>query len=131
MNLSATSPLTSLSLSSTPQLVPPELRKKTNAAAIVSDIDDGTGPDEDLPEIGKAGVIDVATDADGNRVAEADPGAKELPFSRTGWAPKFGAIGDKLAEGESLLDHATWMEGKLPDKLYGGRLPVHHSLHST
>ena len=42
------------------QAIPPELRKKTNAAAIVSDIDDGTGPDEDLPESGKSGVIDVA-----------------------------------------------------------------------
>lgn len=105
------------------QAVPPELRKKNNAAAIVSDIDDGTGPDEDLPEAGKGGVIDVAKDAEGNAVAEADPEAKEKLYSRTGWAPKFGAIGDKLAEGESLLDHATWVEGKLPDSLYGGKYP--------
>lgn len=69
--------------------------------------------------MGKSGVIDVAKDAEGNAVKDADPEAKDPPFSRTGWAPKFGAIGEKLAEGESLLDHATWIEGKLPDTLYG------------
>ena len=69
--------------------------------------------------MGKSGVIDVAKDAEGNVVKDADPEAKDPPFSRTGWAPKFGAIGEKLTDGESLLDHATWMEGKLPDTLYG------------
>merc|ERR1712000_582811 len=57
--------------------VPPELRKQNKAAAIVSDIDDGTGPDEDLPEMGKSGVIDVAKDAEGNAVKDADPEAKD------------------------------------------------------
>lgn len=103
------------------QAIPPELRRKHKAAAIVSDVDDGTGPDEDLPEVSKAGVIDVAKDADGKPMADADPGAKEAPFSRTGWAPRFGALGGKIAESESLLDHVTWVEGKLPDSLYGGK----------
>ncbi|KAG9249995.1 C2 domain-containing protein [Emericellopsis atlantica] len=65
------------------------------------------------------GAIDVAKDASGNKVAEVDPEASEPPFSRTGWAPKFGAIGEKITDGESLLDHATWVEGRLPDHLYG------------
>lgn len=50
-----------------------------------------------------------------------DPGDTEVPYSRTGWAPQFG-WGDDTMESESLLDHATWLEGRLPDTLYGGRL---------
>lgn len=104
-----------------PQAIPPELQKKSRATAIATDVDDGTGPDEDLPEASAAGVLDVAKDADGNKVADADPEAGEPPFARTGWAPKFGAVGEKVEEEESLLDHATWVEGKLPDTLYGGK----------
>lgn len=91
----------------------------------MSDLDGGTGPDEDLPEASKAGVIDVARDAEGKPVVNADPEAKERPYSRTGWAPRIGALGaeDQAMEEESLLDHATFLEGKLPDSLYGGKLP--------
>lgn len=42
-------------------------------------------------------------------------------IERAGWAPRFGSgISDQEAEGESLLDHQTWIEGKLEDKFYGG-----------
>ncbi|ODA82874.1 hypothetical protein RJ55_01383 [Drechmeria coniospora] len=102
--------------------VPRELQhsRRPKGAAIITDQDDGTGPDEDLPEASKAGVLDVATDADGKRLADGtDPGAKEAPFARTGWAPKMGWPVESMREAESLLDHATWAEGKLPDKLYG------------
>ncbi|KND94987.1 Uncharacterized protein PYUK71.03c [Tolypocladium ophioglossoides CBS 100239] len=102
--------------------IPAELQhsRREKGAAIATDRDDGTGPDEELPEPSKAGVLDVATDADGKRLAHGtDPEAKEAPFSRTGWAPKIGWPGGSAMEGESLLDHATWIEGKLPDSLYG------------
>lgn len=99
--------------------IPPELQKKPKALAIATDVDDGTGPDEDLPDATAAGVLEVAKDADGNRVLDADPEASEPPFARTGWAPKIGAIGEKVMDQESLLDHATWVEGKLSDTLYG------------
>lgn len=87
----------------------------------MTDFDDGTGQVEDLPDVAGATALGVAKDADGNQIVGDDPEAAEPPFSRTGWAPKFGAIGDKIMEQESLLDHATWVEGKLPDTLYGGK----------
>ncbi|POR39621.1 Uncharacterized protein PYUK71.03c [Tolypocladium paradoxum] len=102
--------------------IPAELQRsrREKGAAIITDQDDGTGPDADLPEPSKAGVLDVATDADGKRLAHGtDPEAKETPFSRTGWAPKIGWPAEGATQGESLLDHATWIEGKLPDTLYG------------
>lgn len=93
------------------------------SVAVVTDINDGTGPDEDLPEASTAGVLDVATDADGKPLPPGvDPAATEPPFARTGWAPKMGWPTEKSTEAESLLDHATWIEGRLPDSLYGGKL---------
>ena len=86
---------------------------------MVTDVDDGTGPDEILPEASTAGALDIAKDADGNKLTGSDPGAQEAPYSRTGWAPKFG-LGDSTLKSESLLDHSTWLEGRLPDNLYGG-----------
>jgi hypothetical protein len=87
---------------------------------VVSDLDDGTSPVEDLPDAGKSGVIDVVNDADGKPVAGADEDEEE-PFSRTGWAPKFASFGGDLLESENMLDHATWVEGKLSDSLFGGK----------
>lgn len=104
------------------QAIPPELQRsrRPKGAAIITDVDDGTGPDEVLPDVGKAGVLDVAKDADGNKLLTGvDPGSNEAPYSRTGWAPKFG-WGDSTIEAASLLDHTTWLEGRLPHSLYGG-----------
>lgn len=85
-------------------------------------MNDGTGPDEDLPEASAAGALDVATDDKGKPLpVGVDPGAKEQPYDRTGWAPKVGWPTEKSTEAESLLDHATWMEGRLSDTLYGGK----------
>lgn len=81
-------------------------------------MDDGTGPDEDLPDATKAGVIEAPKDASGKTVAGEDPEEKETPYSRTGWVPQLGWPADN--EGDSLLDHTTWVEEKLPDHLYGG-----------
>ncbi|KAK2592889.1 Tricalbin-2 [Conoideocrella luteorostrata] len=101
--------------------IPPELQRsrREKGAAIITDVDDGTGPDEELPEASKAGVLDVAQTADGGKdLTGMDPGATEAPYSRTGWAPKFG-WGSGAMEAESLLDHTTWLEGHLPHSLYG------------
>lgn len=84
-------------------------------------MDDGTGPVEDLPEPSKAGVLDVAVGADGKPLTDGqDPAAKEPPYMRTGWAPKMGWPNNKTFESESLLDHSTWLESRIPDSLYGG-----------
>ncbi|CAM1505593.1 Fc.00g112300.m01.CDS01 [Cosmosporella sp. VM-42] len=101
--------------------IPAELRSsRPKGTAIITDVDDGTGPDEDLPEPTKEGVLDVARDEDGRALLDGeDPGEKEPPYSRTGWAPRLGWPTDEALEQESLLDHGTWVEGKLPDTLYG------------
>lgn len=102
--------------------IPPELQhsRRPKGAAIITDVDDGTGPDEDLPEPSKDGVLDVARDEQGKPLADGvDPASEDAPYSRTGWAPQLGWPSDELLEQESLLDHGTWVEGKLPDTLYG------------
>ena len=45
----------------------------------------------------------------------------------TGWAPRFGWPSESAKTADSLLDHATWLEGQIPDKFYGGKLrgPAH------
>ncbi|EFY84701.1 membrane bound C2 domain protein (vp115), putative [Metarhizium acridum CQMa 102] len=100
--------------------IPPELQRsrRPKGAAIITDVDDGTGPDEVLPDVGKAGVLDVAKDAQGKDAAGTIDGSQEAPYSRTGWAPKFGWGGGAI-DAESLLDHSTWLEGRLPHNLYG------------
>jgi Ca2+-dependent lipid-binding protein len=56
--------------------------------------------------------------------AKANGHAPELhedsEWARVGWAPRFGMPGSENPEDEaSLLDHQTWLEGKLEDKFYG------------
>lgn len=47
---------------------------------------------------------------------------EEQRWQRVGWAPRFGMPGSDEPEDEStLLDHQTWLEGKLEDKFFGGR----------
>ncbi len=41
---------------------------------------------------------------------------------KTGWAPRFGQGSITEAEAaESLLDHQTFLESKLGDRLFGGK----------
>ncbi|KAF7557854.1 hypothetical protein G7046_g5955 [Stylonectria norvegica] len=102
--------------------IPAELQRSRHpkGTAIITDVDDGTGPTEDLPEPSKDGVLDVARDEHGKPLADGeDPGTVDPPYSRTGWAPRLGWPTDDMLEQDSLLDHGTWVEGKLPDKLFG------------
>ncbi|EKJ67966.1 hypothetical protein FPSE_11777 [Fusarium pseudograminearum CS3096] len=102
--------------------IPRELQqsRRPKGAAIITDVDDGTGPTEDLPEASKDGVLDVARDEQGKPLADgADPESEEVPYSRTGWAPQLGWPEDDATAQDSLLDHATWVESQLPDTLYG------------
>lgn len=103
------------------EAIPPGFHsKRPKGAALVTDQDDGTKPEYDLPEASKAGVVEVSKDADGKTIHEEDGddgGAKMGPM--TGWAPQFGWPVESIQEGESLLDHQTWLEGKVPDKFYG------------
>lgn len=91
--------------------------------ALVTDRDDGSKPDYDLPVDDKAGAVEVVKNTDGKETVGEKDGAPVMG-PQTGWAPQFGWPTDSVMEGESLLDHQTWLEGKIPDKFYGGQLRV-------
>jgi len=77
--------------------------------------DDGTGPDYDLPPPTKEGVLPPAspTQSSGAHVE------KEDEWSKVGWAPRFGNPADKEQDQGTLLDHQTYLEGKIPEHLFG------------
>lgn len=106
-----------------PQAIPPGLHhiRQNKATAIATDVDDGTGPDEELPEPSKEGAVAVGKDEQSKHLANGVSEPVEEEFSRTGWAPRIGWPVDSTLAGESLLDHTTWVESQLPDHLYGGR----------
>ncbi|KFY65048.1 hypothetical protein V497_01494 [Pseudogymnoascus sp. VKM F-4516 (FW-969)] len=93
---------------------------KAKGVAIATDIEDGKPGAYDLPEPTTAGAIEPVKDEKGNLVLGAQEGDKEKWVDRTGWAPRFGNGTDPNAGPlESLLDHQTWVEGKVPDKFFG------------
>jgi Ca2+-dependent lipid-binding protein len=96
--------------------------RNKNATALVSDADDSGAPLKyDLPPPTKAGAIDLppanGTEANGH-APELDEDAR---WDRVGWAPRFGMPGseDKEPDDGSMLDHQTWLEGRIEDKFYG------------
>jgi hypothetical protein len=103
-------------------------KPKTLGVAVVTDIDDGKPGAYDLPstsQAGKAGAVALPKDKDGKPIkpgsgGELQEGEKERWVDRAGWAPRFGQ-GVMLDADESYLDEQTWVEGKLPDKFYGGK----------
>ncbi|KAI0136231.1 C2 domain-containing protein [Xylariales sp. AK1849] len=102
--------------------VPDELRlhRKHNAVAIATDVDDGTKAAYDLPPPSKAGAIEVQTDENGKTVDGGHPKQDEAALAaKVGWAQQFGWPADSVLEGDSLLDHQTWLEGQVSDKFYG------------
>lgn len=89
----------------------------------MTDRDDGSKPDYDLPEEDKAGVIETPPKDDEKKTSAPGEIIPPEMGPQTGWAPQFGWPVESVMEGESLLDHQTWVEGKIPDKYYGGKLP--------
>lgn len=89
----------------------------------MTDIDDGTKADVDLPTPSKAGAIEVAKDTDGKPLANGQTDEdEEDDWGKTGWEPRFGWPTEPANEGESMLDHATLVESQLPEKFFGGKL---------
>lgn len=91
--------------------------------------DDGAPDEYDLPP------MESATDLLKTDAAGAEPGTDEKDEAgasedmrwdrnRTGWAPGFvhEATDEEKEEG-TLLDHQTFLEGKLDDKFFGGETP--------
>lgn len=101
---------------------------KSRAVAIATDIDDGLPPAYNLPPPSTSGAIAPTgplKDSNGKTVANGtaghlEPEDYERWVERTGWAPRFGnGDSSESMEGESLMDHQTWIEGKLDDKFFG------------
>lgn len=98
--------------------IPPELQniRQHKAAVLASDQDDGTTAGYDLPAPSKDGALPLPssptqTTANGNVQEEAD-------WDKVGGPPKFGS-GQKEKSQGSLLDHQTFLEGKLDEKFFG------------
>lgn len=91
--------------------------KRTKGVAIVTDIDDGSKPAYDLPSPSKAGAIEVPKDSQGKPTGAGEDA--DQFGEKTGWTPRFGWPTEPIQEGESLLDHSTWLEGQIPDKFFG------------
>ncbi|KAL8942831.1 MAG: hypothetical protein Q9216_001446 [Gyalolechia sp. 2 TL-2023] len=105
--------------------VPPGFHhdKKPKGVGVVTDIDDGTPDQYELPTPSKGGALPASpttptksTPANGH-LHQDDKARYE---DRVGWAPRFGqgSITEAEAE-ESPLDHQTWVESKLDDKFFG------------
>lgn len=107
------------------QAVPEGFHHRPKGVAIVTDIDDGTKADVDLPAPSKAGAIEVRRGEDGkpHESGQADDEDAD-DFSRTGWAPRFGWPTESAHEGESMLDHTTWVESQIPEQFFGGKLTI-------
>ncbi|KAF2469193.1 tricalbin [Lindgomyces ingoldianus] len=102
-------------------------QRKPNATALASDADSNVGAKYDLPPATVAGAVDAPSSPSSPTSAKGANGtAPELDDDarwardRTGWAPRFGMPGsEEEADEGSLLDHQTWLEGKLEDKFFG------------
>ncbi len=104
------------------QAVPPGFHHRPKGAALVSDLDDGTKADIDLPSPSKDGAIAAPKGADGKPLANGDAAhaEEEDAWGKTGWEPRFGWPKDIADEGQDLLDHATLLESQLSEKFFGG-----------
>ncbi|KAF2151631.1 tricalbin [Myriangium duriaei CBS 260.36] len=83
----------------------------------VATLDDGTSAGYDLPPPSKTGVLPLPTSP---TVASTNGAIDQKDdWTKVGGAPRFGLGEDKEDEGSSLLDHQTFLEGKLDSKFFG------------
>ena len=103
--------------------IPEGFHRRPKGVAIATDIDDGPKADIDLPSPTKAGALDIPKAEDGT--PPSGDGAEDGAVfgEMTGWAPRFGWPVESAHEGESLLDHTTWVESQLADTYFGGEHP--------
>lgn len=99
--------------------IPEGFHRRPKGIAIATDIDDGSKPDIDLPAPTKAGAVEVKTE-NGKALANGNAEDEGAQFGeQTGWAPRLGWPVESAHEGESLLDHTTWVESQIPDAYFG------------
>ncbi|KAK2790498.1 hypothetical protein FQN52_005515 [Onygenales sp. PD_12] len=104
--------------------IPPKIypKKKTEAVGAATDIVNGTTPGQFEPAPSTSKVIDASTTEKPQTNGEPNGELTEeerWARSRTGWAPRFHVPEDDLDEGETLLDHQTFIETRLDDKFFG------------
>lgn len=89
---------------------------------------DGTPDQYELPAPSKGGALPpsptaASSPAQANGHLHQDDRTRYE--DRVGWAPRFGQGSSTEAEtDESPLDHQTWVESKLDDKFFGGKVYV-------
>lgn len=80
--------------------------------------DDGAPPEYDLPPPSRAGAI-ALSDTTASKTVNGKTPEDDEEWGRMGWAPRFGI--PKLPDDEgNMLDHQTWLEGRIDDKFFGG-----------
>ncbi|KAI5867087.1 tricalbin [Durotheca rogersii] len=102
--------------------IPNDLRRsrKPKGIALATDVDDGSQVNYDLPTPSKAGAIENPKDKDGRPITDGNTAEEEEDLAAlVGWTQRFGWPVDSVTEGESLLDHSTWVEENLADTLFG------------
>lgn len=87
----------------------------------MTDVDDGVKAAYDLPSPSKAGIAGVAKDVDGKPIQESGTAEEaEDMAEKVGWNQRYGWPVESVLAGDSMLDHSTWLEDKLPDEYFGG-----------
>ncbi|KAI2626304.1 C2 domain-containing protein [Xylaria nigripes] len=98
----------------------PRRPRKPKAVALVSDVDDGPRASYELPAPSKPGVVKSPEDDNGKSTQENGTAkAEENMADKVGWEQRFGWPVDSVLEGDSALDHETWLEAKIPDTVFG------------
>ncbi|KAI9680981.1 MAG: hypothetical protein M1829_001061 [Trizodia sp. TS-e1964] len=97
-------------------------QKEPLGVALATDINNGAPDQYELPPPSKAGAISATksqkeNDLMANGVIPEDENARWV--ERTGWAPRFGQGVVPEGDGETMLDHETWLESRLEDKFFG------------
>lgn len=102
----------------------PRRERKPKGVALVTDVDDGAKAAYDLPSPSKAGVVNDGKDQNGNPIKDADGVEEEEDMAdKVGWNQRYGWPVESVLAGDSMLDHSTWLETKMPDAFFGGNSP--------
>ncbi|KAI1820350.1 C2 domain-containing protein [Xylaria intraflava] len=98
----------------------PRRSRKPKGIALVTDTDDGPKAAYDLPTPSKAGVVEFAKDENGKPIPEDGTAETEQSIAdKVGWEQRFGWPVESVLAGDSMLDHETWLESKVPDTFFG------------
>ncbi|KAI1431692.1 C2 domain-containing protein [Xylaria sp. CBS 124048] len=95
----------------------PRLSRKPKGIALVTDTDDGPKAAYELPTPSKAGVVETKNGESTKEGGEAE--AEQSIADKVGWEQRFGWPVESVLDGDTMLDHETWLETKVPDTYFG------------